>query len=166
MCRGALGLRSVFPIFLCDIPHISMAIILSVSLTPACPCLEFTIGCSSLDAWLDEWLGWLSVPLLALPGLLSFALTYSPDSVILMHPAIDIVWRCPCLPHLRLLWPLAIAVRLVVFHPCWLLTLSLTGSWVWAILQWALAVLEAGWRTVPSSHFQDSVNMPDRLSMQ
>ena len=47
--------------------------------------------------------GLLSVPLLALPGLLSFALTYSPDSLILMHPAIDIVWRCPCLPRLRLL---------------------------------------------------------------
>ena len=48
--RVALELRSVFPIFLCDIPHISMVIILSVSLTPACPCLVFTIGCSSLDA--------------------------------------------------------------------------------------------------------------------
>ena len=36
-------------------------------------------------------------------GILSFALTYSHDSLILMHPAIDIVWRCPCLPRLRLL---------------------------------------------------------------
>ena len=35
--------------------------------------------------------------------ILSFALTYSHDSLILMHPAIDIVWRCPCLPRLRLL---------------------------------------------------------------
>ena len=34
---------------------------------------------------------------------LSFTLTYSHDSLILMHPAIDIVWRCPCLPRLRLL---------------------------------------------------------------
>ena len=34
---------------------------------------------------------------------LSFALTYSHDSLILMHPAIDMVWRCPCLPRLRLL---------------------------------------------------------------
>ena len=42
-------LRSVFPIFLCDIPHVYMAIILSVSLTPACPYLVFTIGCCSLD---------------------------------------------------------------------------------------------------------------------
>ena len=49
--------------------------------------------------------------------ILSFAWTYSPDSLILMHPAMDIVWRCPCLPLLRLLWPLAIAVRLVVFRP-------------------------------------------------
>ena len=46
---------------------------------------------------------------------LSFALTCSHDSLILMHPAIDIVWRFPCLPCLRLLGPLAIAVRLVVF---------------------------------------------------
>ena len=44
-----LELRSVFHIFLCDIPHIYMAIILSVSLTPACPYLVFTIGCCSLD---------------------------------------------------------------------------------------------------------------------
>ena len=36
--------------------------------------------------------------------ILSFApLTYSHDSLILMLPAIDIVWRCPCLPRLRLL---------------------------------------------------------------
>ena len=47
ICRLALGLRSVFSDFLCDIPLVSMAIILSVSLTPACPCLVFTIGCSS-----------------------------------------------------------------------------------------------------------------------
>ena len=60
--------------------------------------------------------------------ILPFALTYSHDSLILMHPAIDIVWRCPCISRLRLLWPLAIAVRLVVFRPGWLLTLSLTGS--------------------------------------
>ena len=44
ICHVALELRSVFPIFLCDIPHVSMAIILSVSLTPACPCLIFTLG--------------------------------------------------------------------------------------------------------------------------
>ena len=33
-----------FLFFLCDIPHVSMAIILSVSLTPACPYLIFTLG--------------------------------------------------------------------------------------------------------------------------
>ena len=32
---------------------------------------------------------------------LSFALTFRRDSLILMHPAFDIVWRCPCLPRLR-----------------------------------------------------------------
>ena len=35
--------------------------------------------------------------------ILSFALPYSHNSLILMHPVIDIVWRCPCLPRLRLL---------------------------------------------------------------
>ena len=44
ICRVALELGSVFPILLCDIPHVSMANILSVSLTPACPCLVFTWG--------------------------------------------------------------------------------------------------------------------------
>ena len=34
---------------------------------------------------------------------LSLALTYSRDSLILMHPAIDTVWRWPCLPRFRLL---------------------------------------------------------------
>ena len=42
--RVALELRSVFPIFLCDIPHVSMAIILSVSLH------RIYLGCSSLDS--------------------------------------------------------------------------------------------------------------------
>ena len=50
VCHVALELRSVFPDFLCDFPHVSMAIILSVSLTPVCPCSVFTIGCSFLDA--------------------------------------------------------------------------------------------------------------------
>ena len=68
ICRVALELRSVVPIFpvrhsarlhgdhfvsfsdsYVSIPHISL-------------------GCSSLDSCLDEWLGGLSVPLLSLPG--------------------------------------------------------------------------------------------------
>ena len=94
ICRVTLELRSVFPIFLCDIPHVYIVIILSVSLTPACPCLVFTMGAVP---WILDLTGdWVdSLPLLALPGLLSFALTYSHDSRILMHPAIDIVWRVP-----------------------------------------------------------------------
>ena len=50
ICRVALGLRSVFHIFLCDIPHVYVAIILSVSLTPACPYLVIPLGLCSLDA--------------------------------------------------------------------------------------------------------------------
>ena len=42
-------------------------------------------------------------PLPRFSRFLSFALTYSHGSLILMHPAIDIVWWCPCLPRLRLL---------------------------------------------------------------
>ena len=49
ICRVTLELRSVFPIFMCDIPHVYMAIILLVSLTPVCPYLVFTIGCCYLD---------------------------------------------------------------------------------------------------------------------
>ena len=37
ICRVPLELRSVFPILLRDVPHVFMAIVLSVSLTPACP---------------------------------------------------------------------------------------------------------------------------------
>ena len=36
-CRVPLELSSVFHILLRDVPHVFMAIILSVSLTPACP---------------------------------------------------------------------------------------------------------------------------------
>ena len=49
ICRVPLELRSVFHIFLCDVPHVCMAIILSVFLTPACPWLVIPIGCCSLD---------------------------------------------------------------------------------------------------------------------
>ena len=34
---------------------------------------------------------------------LSIALTYRHASLVLMHPAIDLVWRWPCLPRFRLL---------------------------------------------------------------
>ena len=69
-CRVTLKLRSVFHIFLCVIPDEYMAIILSDSLTPACPYLVFPIGCCSLDAWQDECRGCLTVPLLSFPAAL------------------------------------------------------------------------------------------------
>ena len=58
ICRVPLELRSVFYVFLCDIPHVFMAINLSVSLTPACPLSVIPIGGCSLDTckasnWLD-----------------------------------------------------------------------------------------------------------------
>ena len=93
----------MFPIFLCDIPHISMAILLSVSLTPFVSLPRIYLRVQFLGRLTRRVTGLT----LCLPPRssrpLSFALTYSPDSLILMHPAIDIVWRCPCLPRLRLL---------------------------------------------------------------
>ena len=48
----------------------------------------------------------------------SIALTDGHGSRFLRYPAIDTVWRWPCLPRFRLVWPLAMAVRLVVFTSC------------------------------------------------
>ena len=47
--------------------------------------------------------GWTLCPPPLSSRILSFAWTYSPDSLILMHPAMDLVLRCPCLPRLRML---------------------------------------------------------------
>ena len=45
-----------FLFFLCDIPHVSMAIILLVSLTPAFPYLIFTLGAVPWNlAWTSGW---------------------------------------------------------------------------------------------------------------
>ena len=76
-----------------------------------------------------------------------------------MRPAIDIVWHCPCLPRLRLLWPLAIAVRLVVFTS-WLAPYLIPHRDVCLSLPAldACSALWLGWLHVPSSHFQDSVS--------
>ena len=48
-----------FLFFLCNIPHVSMAIILSVSLTPACPYLIFTLSAvpwtlAYTSGWVDS----------------------------------------------------------------------------------------------------------------
>ena len=67
VCRWSSG--RCFILFLRDVPQVFMTIILSVSLTYACPSLIIPIGWCSLDTWRAEWRGWLSVPLLALPGL-------------------------------------------------------------------------------------------------
>ena len=113
-CRVPLELRSVFYVLLCDIPPVFMAIIWSVSPTPACPLHVTPIR---VVPWTLAWrvTGWTSCPPPRYSGTLSFALTYGHDSRFLMPPAIDIVWRWPCLPRLRWFRPLAIAVCLVVF---------------------------------------------------
>ena len=90
---------------------------------------------------------------------LSIALTSCHDSLIPMQPAIDIVWRWPCLPRLRLLCPLQLRCAWWSLRPGWLLNLSLTGTYVWTFLLWTLAV-PSDWVDLPSpsSHFQDSVS--------
>ena len=50
-------------------PQVFMAIVYLVSLNYTCPSLKCPVGLCYLDTWRDEWLGWLMVPLLALPGL-------------------------------------------------------------------------------------------------
>ena len=68
ICRVALELRSVFPIF----PVRHSARLHGdhfVSFPDSCMSIpHIYLGCSSLDSCLDEWLGGLSVPLLSLPG--------------------------------------------------------------------------------------------------
>ena len=100
-CRMPLELRSVFYVLLCDIPPVFMAIIWT----------SFTDSCMSLARhppygvvpWTLAWrvTRWTSCPPPRYSGPLSFALTYGHDSRVLMPPAIDIVWRWPCLPRLR-----------------------------------------------------------------
>ena len=60
-CRVPLELRSVFYVLLCDIPPVFMAIIWSVSLTPACPLRVTPISGCSLDTCVAcDWLNFLS----------------------------------------------------------------------------------------------------------
>ena len=60
-CRVPLELRSVFYALLCDIPPVFMAIIWSVSLTPACPLRVTPIRGCSLDTCVAcDWLDFLS----------------------------------------------------------------------------------------------------------
>ena len=95
-----LVLRSVFSVLLCDIPPVFMAIFWSVSLTPACPLLVTPIRGCSLDTCVAcTWLDFCPPPRYS--RTLSFALTYGPDSRVLIPPALDIVWHWPCLPRLR-----------------------------------------------------------------
>ena len=60
-CQVPLELRSVFYVLLCAVPPVFMAIIWSVSLTPACP-LRITpmLGCSLDICVACDWLDFLS----------------------------------------------------------------------------------------------------------
>ena len=101
-CCLPLALWSVFSVLLCDIPPVFMAIIWSVSLTPACPLRVIHIrGCSLDTCGASDWLDLLSSSSLFQDSVIC-ADFWSRQSVLL-HPVIDIVWRCPCLPRLRLL---------------------------------------------------------------
>ena len=102
ICRVPLELRSVFYIFLCVVPHIFMAIFCQFPWLLRVPNASFPLG--DVPWTLARRVtGWTYCPPPRSSRTLSFALTSGHDSLILMHPAIDIVWRCPCLPRLQLL---------------------------------------------------------------
>ena len=89
-CQVALELRSVFPILSVRLSA-RLHGALFVSFPDSCVSIpHFYLGCSSLASCLDEWLGGLCPPPLS-SRILSFEWSYSPDSLILLHPAIDFV---------------------------------------------------------------------------
>ena len=102
-CRVALELRSVFPIF----PARHSARIYGdhfVSFPASCVFLPRIFHRVQFLGHLTRRVTGLTLcPPPSSSRILSLALTYSHGSLILMHPAMDIVWRCPCLPRLRLL---------------------------------------------------------------
>ena len=156
-CHVALELRSVFPIFPVRLSA-RLHGALFVSFPDSCVSIpHFYLGCSSLDSCLDEWLGGLCPPPLS-SRILSFEWSYSPDSLILLHPAIDFV-AVSLSPSLTYALPHGHCVPLGGLHVlvgsstypslgC-LLGPSSIGLW----LCWRL-----GCRPVPSSHFLDSVS--------
>ena len=102
ICRVPLEFRSVFYVLLYDVLPVFMAIIWSVSLTPACPLRVIPIrGCSLDTCVASDWLDLLSSSSLFQDSVI--CADFGHDSRVLMHPAIDIVWRWPCLPRLRCL---------------------------------------------------------------
>ena len=93
ICRVPLGLRSVFSVLLCDIPPVFLAIIWSVSLTPACPLCVIPIrGCSLDTCEARDWLALLSSSSLFQSGpdascdRHSVALALSPSFTVIMIP--------------------------------------------------------------------------------
>ena len=157
ICRVALELRSVFPIF----PVRHSARLHGdhfVSFPDSCVSIpHIYLGCSSLDSCLDEWLGGLSVLLLSLPGFCHLR-EHSPDSLILLHPAIDFVAvsLSPSLTyaltpgHCVSLGGLPVLVGSSTYPSLGrMLGPSSIGLW----LCWRL-----GCRPVPSSHFLASVS--------
>ena len=156
-CHVALELRSVFPIFPVRLSaHLNGA--LFVSFPDSCVSIpHFYLGCSSLDSCLDEWLGGLCPPPLS-SRILSFEWSYSPDSLILLHPAIDFV-AVSLSPSLMYALPHGHCVPLGGLH-------VLVGSSTYPSLGCLLGPSSIGlwlcWRLccrpVPSSCFLDSVS--------
>ena len=65
---------------------------------------------------------------------LSIALTGGHNSLFLRHPAIDTVWRWPCLPRLGCYDPLLLRYAWWSLSPGWSLNLSLIRMYVMAFL--------------------------------
>ena len=154
-CHVALELRSVFTIFPVRLSAcLHGALFVSF---PAFPYLIFTLGAvpwtlASTSGWVD------SVPPPLSSRILSFEWSYSPDSLILLHPAIDFV-AVSLSPSLTYALthghcvPLGGLHVLVGSSPYPSLGCLLGPSSIGLWLCWRL-----GCRPVPSSHFLDSVS--------
>ena len=91
-----------FIIFLRDVPHDFLAKNLSVYLTYTCTSLNNPVELGYLDTCCaEDWVD-LGSPSSHFQDSVDCADLWG-DSRLLRHPAIDVVWRWPCLPCFRLL---------------------------------------------------------------
>ena len=129
ICRVPLELRSVFYVLLCNIPPVFMAIIWSVSLTPACPLCVIPIrGCSLDTCEASDWLDLLSSSSLFQDSVICADLwsrQSGPDASCDRHSvavAVSLAYGGYDPLLLRYAWWSS--------HPGWLLNLSFTGTYV------------------------------------
>ena len=99
-CLVPLVLRSVFSVYCATFRPYSWRSFGQFHLLLRVPCASPPYG---VVPWTLAWgvIGWTYCPPPRFSGTLSFALTYGHGSRVLLPPAIDIVWRWPCLHRLQ-----------------------------------------------------------------